>query len=182
MKWPFGPNRTLLTRAQLHSYENLSIGGEEDPDNIKYNNIYTMNQWKFIKGNWENIDTDKTSILSVELTDNTNRVAKWAIQSLLAGADKMKIVFATRQKLGSNLKHKILGASSVTTSGFIDLISFKIDEAWAYVKYFVDYFEKKEDGNYILVRDPMKTSIKIFKINGEAGKDNQEDEFNTQNQ
>lgn len=166
MKWPFGKNRTLITRGQMHSYESISTGAGTE-DQIKYTNIYAMNQWKFNKPEWKKVDADKTAILGGELTDNSNRVSKWALQSLFAGVDNMKIMFVTRQKLSSNLKHQIVGASTLSVNKFMNLISFKYDEAWSNVKFIVDHFEEKEDGEYLLVRDPLKNLIKIFNISQE---------------
>lgn len=172
MKWPFGKGRTLFTRGQLHSYEDYGMAptvneeGKEERS-IKYTNIYAMNQWKFTKEGWSNIDIDKTAILSQELTDNTNRVSKWALQSMLAGADNMKITFVTRQKIMNNQKHQILGTSTISTQKFIDLISYKLDECWSNVKYIVDFFEKQEDGEYLIIRDPIKGSLKVYKVDNE---------------
>ena len=176
MQWAFGENRTLITRGQTHSYENLNSNAdqteEEKAQNIKYNNIYAMNQWKFTKSAWNNIDTEKTAVLSQELTDNINRVSKWALQSLLAGADNMKIVFVTRQKLSNNKKHAILGASTISTQKFIDLIGLKFDDAWSNVRYIVDFFERQADGEYLIIRDPIKGCLKIFRME-EQGDDNE---------
>jgi len=171
MRWPFGEGRHLLTRGQIHSFENLGTGlatDEENEDNIKYNNIYAMNQWKMSKDAWETIDNDKTAILSQQLTDNTNRVAKWALQSMFAGADKMKIVFVSRQKMINNKKHAIMGCSTIPTMKFIDLISYKFDESWSNVKYIADYFEKQEDGEYIVIRDPARNCLKVFSVSEEG--------------
>jgi len=107
MLWPFGEKRHLITRGQLHSYI------DKPNDDIEYVNVYAMNQWKTSSTAWKNIETDKTSILSQELTDNANRVSKWAIQSILAGADSMKLVFVTRQKLADNSKHRIVGKNKI---------------------------------------------------------------------
>jgi translation initiation factor 3 subunit D len=177
MKWPFGKGRTLFTRGQLHSYEDYGIASTvneagEKEKSIKYSNIYAMNQWRITKKGWSSIDSDKTAILSQELTDNANRVSKWAFQSMLAGADNMKIVFVTRQKLMNNEKHQILGTSTISTQKFIDLISYKLDECWSNVKYVVDYFEKQEDGEYIIIRDPIKSSLKIYRKNYEGEDEN----------
>lgn len=177
MKWPFGANRTLITRGQVHSFENLnqSSTDEDDPSGIKYNNIYAVNQWKLAKDAWENIDADKAAILSLELTNNTKRMARWALQSMLAGAENMKLVFVNRQKLSNNKKHAILGTQTISTKNFFDLISFKFDEAWSNVKYIADYFENKEDGEYLILRDSIKSSLKIYRM--EDGDGEGDDEF-----
>eukprot|EP00345_Euplotes_harpa_P006117 CAMPEP_0168330054 /NCGR_PEP_ID=MMETSP0213-20121227/7481_1 /TAXON_ID=151035 /ORGANISM="Euplotes harpa, Strain FSP1.4" /LENGTH=539 /DNA_ID=CAMNT_0008333509 /DNA_START=20 /DNA_END=1639 /DNA_ORIENTATION=- len=156
MEWPFGKGRTLITRGQLHSFM------KKDNDDVNYCNIYAMNQWRFTKAGWSNIDTEKTSIFSQELTDNTNRVSKWAIQSMLAGADIMKILFVARQKILKNDKHYIMSTSTISTQKFVDLISLRFEDAWSKVKYIVDYLEDKEDGVYMLVKDPIKSSLKVF--------------------
>jgi len=162
MKWPFGKNRTLITRGQNHSFEKITSGAENSEAKIKYSNIYALNQWKFNKPEWKKVDHDKTSVLGGELTDNSNRVAKWALQSLFAGVDNMKIVFVTRQKLSNASKHQIIGSSTLSVPKFMNLIGFKYEEAWNRVKFIIDYFEKVDDGSYILLRDPMKGTIKIY--------------------
>ena len=103
MLWPFGQSRNLITRGQLHSFVNKTN------DDIDYVNVYAMNQWKTSTSSWKNIETDRASILSQELSDNSTRVSKWAIQTMLAAADSMKIAFVTRQKLTDNTRHKIIG-------------------------------------------------------------------------
>lgn len=105
MIWPFGDNRTLITRGQTHSYI------EKANDKIEYTNIYAMNQWRAASAStaWKHVETDKSSILSQELTDNSTRVSKWALQTMFAGADSMKILFVKRQKLAFNKKHMVMG-------------------------------------------------------------------------
>jgi len=174
MKWPFGAQRTLITRGQVHCFEdfntpNSTLSEEEKKERIKFSNIYAMNQWKFTKSAWSNIDQDKAAVLSQEITDNTNRVSKWALQSMFAGADNMKIIFVTRQKLADNKKHQILGTSTSSTQKFINLISYEFDDAWAKVKYIVDFFEKQEDGEYLVLRDPIKSSLKVYRMEDDDG-------------
>jgi translation initiation factor 3 subunit D len=175
MKWPFGDKRTLYTRGQLHSFEDLGNVDEDGNKKLKYNNIYAINQWKYTKSAWDSIDTSKTSVLSLELTDNARRAIKWALQSYFAGADNMKLTFTTRSKFSNNQKHEIVGCSTMTTQTFFDLVSYKADEAWSTVKYIVDYFEKMDDGEYLLMRDHIKNTIRVYLM--EEKEDEEGDKF-----
>lgn len=130
-------------------------------------NIYPISQWRYTDSIWKNIETDKSSIFGQEITDSSNRVAKWAIQSVLAGADIMKFVFVSRFKIKQTDKHCILNSLTMNTNKFIDLINFKFEDAWNRVKYIVDYLEDKPEGDYILIKDPIKNYLKIFSVEKE---------------
>ena len=79
----------------------------------------------------------------------------------------MKFIFVSRFKYKQADKHCILSTSTMNTNKFIDLINFKFEEAWNRVKYVVDYLQDKEDGKYMLLKDPIKNYLKIFKVNDE---------------
>lgn len=51
---------------------------------------FALNEWETQE--WrQKVDTQKGSLLATQLKNNSFKLAKWAAQSILAGADLMKI-------------------------------------------------------------------------------------------
>lgn len=52
----------------------------------------------------------------------------------------------------------------MTAQNFVNLISLNLEEGWSIVKQLVDSIEKKSDGEYFIVKEPLKSSLQIYKV------------------
>ena len=56
--------------------------------------------------------------LTKEVQDNSNKISRWVVESLLAGVEQIKFAFVTRKTPKDNTKHVILGTYGIETKSF----------------------------------------------------------------
>ena len=56
--------------------------------------------------------------LTKEVQDNSCKISRWVVESLLAGADQIKFAFVTRKSPKDNTKHIVLGTYGIETKSF----------------------------------------------------------------
>jgi translation initiation factor 3 subunit D len=116
-------------------------------------------------GSWrDKIDNQRGAVLATELKNNSFKLAKWTAQSLLAGADQMKIGFVSRTAPKNSYEHVILATQFYRPSDFASQITLREANMWALFRYFISLFQKQEEGKYVLMRDPNHAVLKIYKV------------------
>ena len=129
---------------------------------------YALNEWdsRFSGGmNWrQKIDQQRGAVLGTEIKNNSAKLARWAAQSLLADADQMKIGYVSRTAVNNSFQHVILGTQSFKPKEFANQINLNLINIWGIIKMFCELLNKKEDGKYILMKDPNKPTIRLYSV------------------
>jgi translation initiation factor 3 subunit D len=112
----------------------------------------------------EKIDSQRGAVLANELKNNSFKLAKWTAQSILAGADQMKIGFCSRVSPKSSFEHVILGTQFYRPKDFANQITLNEGQMWAMMRMFVQLFNKQEEGKYVLMRDPNKATLTMYRV------------------
>ena len=112
----------------------------------------------------DRIDSQRGSVLANELKNNSFKLAKWTAQSLLAGADQMKIGFCSRSNPKSAYEHVILATQFYRPKDFANQITLNENQMWAMLRMFVTMFHKQEEGKYVLMREPNKAVLTMYKV------------------
>ena len=55
-------------------------------------------------------------------------------------------------------KHAILGTQQFKPTEFAAQMSLNMDNSWGIVRCIIDFLKKQEDGQYIIMKDPMKVN------------------------
>jgi translation initiation factor 3 subunit D len=77
-------------------------------------NVYALNEFSLIRSNWRNqIDNSIINCLNKEVTDNSFKVSRWLIQSMLADVDFIKFAFISRKDVADNKKHVLIATHTV---------------------------------------------------------------------
>ena len=120
--------------------------------------------------NWrDKIDSQRGAVLATELKNNSFKLAKWTAQSLLAGADQMKLGFVSRVHPRSAAEHVILATQFYRPQDFAQQITLQEGQMWSMFRFFVSLLQKQEeDGKYVLMRDPNKAIIHLYKVPAET--------------
>jgi translation initiation factor 3 subunit D len=174
--WPIGAHK-LVARTEIHA----SIKGD------KKVNIYALNEYDSkLTGNVEfrqKLDNQLGAVMANELKNNAAKVAKWTAQSLMAGVDAMKLGFISRITPIDPTKHVILGINTVKPRDLALQINLNERNMWGIVKNVIDLVMSKEPGKYLLIRDPNKPNVKLYKVpmstfeeSEEEGEDEDEEE------
>ena len=110
------------------------------------------------------LDNQRGAVLANELKNNAAKLGRWTTQSLLSGADMMKIGFTSRLSFGDPTKHLILGTASYRPKDFLTQINLSERNAWGVVKAIIEMMMKRDQGKYLLVRDVLKPILRLYKI------------------
>lgn len=112
------------------------------------------------------LDNQRGAVLAYEMKNNANKMAKWVMESVLSGVDQMRIGFVTRANPKDNLHHTILGLASFKPREVATQMNLNVDNCWGILSLFAKLFSgpKVGNGKYVLMRDPVKNSLRLFKV------------------
>ncbi|OAF72142.1 hypothetical protein A3Q56_00083 [Intoshia linei] len=148
----------------------------------KYMKIFSLTEWGRLLTNqrWKNtLDQQRATVLAEEVKNNNFVVARWAISSILAGVDHMKIGFVARNNPDSNTDHTILHTRIFTPTEFCTQINCNIGNAFAIFKDIIDRVMEMDDGRYICMKDPTKRILRFYTIAADEFDSENEDEIHS---
>lgn len=164
----------IVARCELHSWSNKR-GTDE------FINVYALNEWdsRFSGGvNWrQKIDVQRGAVLATEMKNNSCKVAKWTAQSILAGAEQMKIGYVSRINPTTPSEHVILGTQLFKPKDLAAQINLNVNNIWGIIKMLCELFMQKEDGKYVIFKDPNKSVMRIFSVPANTFEDEDDDEL-----
>ena len=160
-------NIRIVARCELHAWWKSKKNEEQ------LMTVYALNEWdsKYSGGvNWrQKIDQQQRgAVLATELKNNSNKLAKWTAQSILAGADLMKIGFVSRVAPANAYEHVILETQTFKPKEIAAQTNLSINNMWGIVKMIAELLLKKEDGKYLLMKDPNKATVRLYSIPDDA--------------
>mmetsp|Transcript_38756 Transcript_38756/g.74267 ORF Transcript_38756/g.74267 Transcript_38756/m.74267 type:complete len:544 (-) Transcript_38756:266-1897(-) len=169
-KWKLGEEMSLVARCELQCA--LEYKGSQMLCTVKALNEFdpkvTGIDWR------QKLENQRGAVIATELKNNANKLAKWTVQSLLAGADQMKLGYVTRAHPRDNYTHMILGTQFYKPKDFASQINLSVNNMWGILKSIVDICMKLEDGKFLLVKDPNKPLLRLYEVPTDAF---DEDEF-----
>ncbi|CAM9165763.1 unnamed protein product, partial [Phaeothamnion confervicola] len=122
------------------------------------------------------IDSQRGAILATELKNNSAKLARWTAQSILAGADQMKIGYVSRAAKNNCYEHVVLGTQFYKPREFATQITLSINNMWGIVKMLVELFLRQEDGKFVMVKDPNKAVVRVYAVPPGTFEDDEEEE------
>jgi len=112
----------------------------------------------------QKLDSQRGAVLATELKNNSNKLAKWTLQAMLAGADLIKLGYVSRTNPKSAEKHVLLGTGVYKPAEFAPLINLNVSNSWGILKAVVDLCLQLEEGKYLLLKDPNKPVIRFYSV------------------
>jgi translation initiation factor 3 subunit D len=112
----------------------------------------------------DKIDSQRGAVLANELKNNSFKLAKWTAQSLIAGADQMKIGFCSRVNQKSPYEHVILATQFYRPKDFASQITLNEGQMWGMIRMFIQLFNKHQDGKFVLMREPNKAILTMYRV------------------
>lgn len=161
-KWNLGNDIVLICRCELDAVQQGSN------NEIQFLNVKALNEWdsRFSGGvDWrQKLDTQRGAVLANELKNNANKLGKWTVQAILAGADNIKFGYVTRYNVKDSSRHVILGTQQFKPTEFGHQINLSMDNAWGIVRCVLDIVMQQKDGKYLIVKDPNKPLLRLYDI------------------
>ncbi|KAL8593246.1 hypothetical protein ACOMHN_009900 [Nucella lapillus] len=161
-KWDLGNDIVLIARCE---HDAIMYGPNNE---VQFINVKSLNEWdsRFSGGvDWRSrLDSQRGAVLATELKNNSCKLAKWTISSILAGSDQIKFGYVSRQHMKDTSKHVILGTQQFKPTEFAAQINLNMDNAWGILRCIVDTCMKLKEGKYLIMKDPNKPVVRIYDI------------------
>ncbi|UXI14826.1 Serine/threonine-protein kinase [Sarcoptes scabiei] len=173
-KWSLGENVSLVVRCE---HDAVTFGSNDEPQLM---NIKALNEWDSrIAGaiDWrQKLDIQRGAVLANELKNNACKLAKWTVQSVLAGSHQIKFGYVSRVHFRDSTKHSILGTQQFRPREFADQINLNLDNAWGILRCIIDTCFKLDEGKYLILKDPNKPILLLYSIPPETFETDEEEE------
>jgi translation initiation factor 3 subunit D len=175
-KFKLGNDIELICRCE---HDAATYGPNGD---LQLINIKTLNEWdsRYAGGvDWRSkLDNQRGAVLATELKNNSCKLAKWTVSSMLAGSDQIKFGYVSRLHVRDSSKHVILGTQQFKPAEFANQINLSMDNAWGILRCIVDTCMKLDEGKYLIMKDPNKPMIRIYDIpNSTFESDDEDDDY-----
>ncbi|BGP05072.1 Eukaryotic translation initiation factor 3 subunit D [Rhodotorula toruloides] len=110
------------------------------------------------------LDSQRGAVVATEMKNNSSKLARWAVQSVLAGAEQMKMGYVSRANPRDASRHTILGTQWYKPRDFATQMNINLANGWGIVRTIADLALKQPEGKYVLMKDPNKPLIKLFRV------------------
>ncbi|KAG8810934.1 hypothetical protein FRC17_002702 [Serendipita sp. 399] len=114
------------------------------------------------------LDSQRGAVVATEMKNNSFKMGRWAVQSILAGADLMKLGYVSRANTRDNSRHVILSTATMRPSEFAAQLNVSLMNGWGIVRTIIDLCFKHPDGKYVLIKDPNKPVIRLYSVPPDA--------------
>ena len=145
-----------MTAFSLNEFSNNAAAGAPSA---------TQMSWR------DKIDNQRGAVLATELKNNSFKFAKWTAQSILAGADQMKIGFVSRTNPKNSNEHVILGTQFYRPTDFAQQITLQEGQMWCMFRTFIAMIQKHKSSTdatatnkYVIMRDPNKPILRLYQV------------------
>ncbi|KAK4506389.1 hypothetical protein PRZ48_000119 [Zasmidium cellare] len=157
----------IIVRSELDAVVKNNISGEDQFLIIKALNEFD-NKAQGAGGalDWRTkLASQRGAVVATEMKNNSCKLARWTMQSILAKADLMKLGFVSRANPKSTNEHVILGVLGYKPREFATQMNLNLNNGWAIVRTFIDMVMREEgDGKFVLVKDPNKPTIRLYQV------------------
>ena len=153
----------LLARTELDGVMKGKDGGED-----LFLRLYALNEidaklnssidWR------QKLESQRGAVLATELKNNSNKLAKWTLQAILANADVIKLGYVSRAHVKKADSHVILGTDVKKPREFATQVNLQMPNAWGILRHIIDLCLAFDEGKYLLLKDPNKPVVRLYSI------------------
>ncbi|ERS96120.1 translation initiation factor 3 subunit D [Sporothrix schenckii 1099-18] len=168
----------LVVRTELDAVQKNATNGEDQFLSVKaLNEFDSKAQGSGGALDWRTkLATQRGAVVATEMKNNSCKLARWTVQSILAKADVMKVGFVSRANPKTNDKHVILGVVGWKPRDFAGQMNLSLSNGWGIVRTIADMCHKQGDGRYVLVKDPNKSILRLYQVPAGSFDEDEEDE------
>lgn len=109
------------------------------------------------------LDTQRGAIVATEMKNNSAKLARWTTQAILAGNEMIKLGFVSRISPRDAQRHAILAIGSYKPRELASQMNLSLTNGWGVVRTIVDVCMKQPEGKFVIVRDPNKAIMRVYK-------------------
>ncbi|KAI3320029.1 eukaryotic translation initiation factor 3 subunit D [Xylariaceae sp. AK1471] len=169
----------LVVRSEIDAVQKNAINGEDQYLTIKaLNEFDSKAQGSGGALDWRSkLVSQRGAVVATEMKNNSVKLARWTVQSILAKADQMKLGFVSRANPKVNDKHVILGVIGWKPRDFANQMNLSLSNGWGIVRTISDMCLKREEGKFVLVKDPNKSILRLYEVPAGSFDDDGDDEL-----
>lgn len=124
----------------------------------------------------KSLDSQRGAVVATEMRNNAAKLARWAVQALLADAEQLKLGYVSRYNPKDNSRHVILGAQAYKPRDFASQMNLSLNNGWGIVKAVVDMCLQLPEGTYVMMKDPNRAILRIYLVPSDADLDDDYEE------
>ncbi|KAI0468687.1 eukaryotic translation initiation factor 3 subunit D [Xylaria cf. heliscus] len=168
----------LVVRTEIDAVQKNASNGEDQQLTLKaLNEFDSKAQGSGGALDWRSkLVSQRGAVVATEMKNNSVKLARWTVQSILAKADVMKLGFVSRANPKSNDKHVILGVIGWKPKDFANQMNLSLANGWGIVRTISDMCLKREEGKFVLVKDPNKSILRLYEVPAGSFDDDGEEE------
>lgn len=159
-RWELDNKIEVVVRSEVDAY----LPPKGDSTEAKYVKLCALNEYDLANEWRSKLESNRGAVISTEIRNNSCKVARWMCQAMLADIDEVKMAFVSRQNQKDTSKHSVLSFESYSINGLISMINYRLKDNWTIIKSLIEVLSKQEDGDFALVKQPYKQSIRIYQI------------------
>ena len=152
------PPSQLITIRTLNEFDSRAPGAGGAPD------------WR------ARLDQSRGAVVATEMKNNSFKLARFAVQSILAGADNMKLGFISRMNPLDPYRHTILGTAWFKPRELAAQMAYNLSNGWGIVRTIIDVVRAQPAGRFVLAKDPNKQVVRFFKVPWDFDQQDEEEE------
>eukprot|EP01080_Neovahlkampfia_damariscottae_P010660 gene10660-3284_t len=152
---------SVLVRCKIDGYS------VKQDDSIQYLSIKTFNERNpgLYKDDFRStLDVNPGFVLINQHRSNACKSTRWAIEAMLSNVDAIKFLFASRNHAQNLKKHQILGLQTYNPRSYATQTGLSTSNMWGIFEHVVKSVLTAGNGKYLLMKEPMQQSIKLFSI------------------
>jgi translation initiation factor 3 subunit D len=157
-----GDNIKLCVRTEVDAYDVISVKGVEKTRPLLIKSLIEYDQK--ITGGWRmKLENQKAGCFATELKTNNCKLTKWMLQAHLANVPHIKLGWISRTNPKDPFVHSILGITDHPVKEIASELGVDMHQVWGGLKYILTVLRKLSEGSYILLRDPQRKNIYIYR-------------------
>ena len=135
-----------------------------------YCNVRALNEYDpKITDDWrKKLEFQMGAVIATELKNNSNKLSKWAIVSVLGGCELLKIGYVSRENFHNLKNHVILGTQDFNPSVLASQVSLDLNNCWGILYVLIQECLKLNEGKYFIVRNSSKHALRLYQCSGES--------------
>lgn len=122
------------------------------------------------------LEGQRGACLATEVENNAFKLGRWTAQAILAGCNFLKLGFVSRADPGDVRKHTVLGVQTHATDNFAAQIGLNQNNMYGILRNIINEIAQWKDGNYLLLKDPLKPVLRIFEVPADAFAEEEDDD------
>ena len=168
----------LIVRTEVDAVQKNAISGEDQLVTIKaLNEFDSKAQGSGGALDWRTkLVTQRGAVVATEMKNNSCKLARWTVQSILSKSDVMKLGFVSRVNPRSNDKHVILGVIGWKPRDFANQMNLSLSNGWGIVRTIADMCLRRNEGKFVLVKDPNKSILRLYEVPAGSFDDDEDEE------